>query len=219
MMALMAERGAGACRTPLHVVALLPIITPPFVVGLGLDFAVWPRGHCQPVFGMGLWHTAHALVLRLAWRVGGADVCLHAHCLHDHARRGAGRGPSLEEAAQTLRADRQQNLLHHHPAAAQARLGQRVSWWVSSKALPTLATRSSWAGSSRCCPPTSSSPLSVRSTTRAAPRRWRGFSRCLRLLVFALQRGLLGKQNYTTVSRARVMRALPWHCPMACAAL
>jgi iron(III) transport system permease protein len=37
MMALMAERSASArVQTPLNVVALLPIITPPFVVGLGL---------------------------------------------------------------------------------------------------------------------------------------------------------------------------------------
>ena len=37
MMALLAERSAGPrIQTPLRVVALLPIITPPFVVGLGL---------------------------------------------------------------------------------------------------------------------------------------------------------------------------------------
>ena len=37
MMALLAERSASArVQTPLRVVALLPIITPPFVVGLGL---------------------------------------------------------------------------------------------------------------------------------------------------------------------------------------
>ena len=37
MMALLAERSAGPrVQTPLRVVALLPIITPPFVVGLGL---------------------------------------------------------------------------------------------------------------------------------------------------------------------------------------
>jgi iron(III) transport system permease protein len=37
LMALMAERSlSAAMRGPLRVVALLPIITPPFVVGLGL---------------------------------------------------------------------------------------------------------------------------------------------------------------------------------------
>ena len=36
LIALYAERGNRRLQTPLHVLALLPIITPPFVVGLGL---------------------------------------------------------------------------------------------------------------------------------------------------------------------------------------
>jgi iron(III) transport system permease protein len=36
LMALMAERGSRRLSRPLGMVALLPIITPPFVVGLGL---------------------------------------------------------------------------------------------------------------------------------------------------------------------------------------
>ncbi|MCV5838084.1 iron ABC transporter permease, partial [Escherichia coli] len=36
LMALMAERGSKRWQGPLRVIALLPIITPPFVVGLGL---------------------------------------------------------------------------------------------------------------------------------------------------------------------------------------
>ena len=60
--------------------------------GPGAHPAVWPRRRVQPVSGIRVWHHAVALVLRLAGRVGGADLCLHTHCFHDHARRGAGRG-------------------------------------------------------------------------------------------------------------------------------
>ncbi|MEI0213190.1 iron ABC transporter permease, partial [Klebsiella sp. 77549] len=35
-MALMAERASRRYARPLNIVALLPIITPPFVVGMGL---------------------------------------------------------------------------------------------------------------------------------------------------------------------------------------
>ena len=61
----------------------------------------------------------------------------------------AGISPSLEEAAQTLRADRCDDLPHHHAAAAQARAWPTPSWSASSRASPTSATRSSSAASSR----------------------------------------------------------------------
>ena len=72
LMALMAERGSRRWRKPLNVLALLPIITPPFVVGLGLILLFGRAGHRQPVARRRLRHHADALVLRRAsasgWR-------------------------------------------------------------------------------------------------------------------------------------------------------
>ena len=49
LMALMAERGGQRWQRPLSVLALLPIITPPFVVGLGLILLFGRAGRRQPV--------------------------------------------------------------------------------------------------------------------------------------------------------------------------
>ena len=91
-MALMAERGGSRYRKPLNMLAMLPIITPPFVVGLGLILLFGRAGVVNQVLEQAVRHHALALVLRLVRRLAGADVRLHADRLHDHARRGAGRG-------------------------------------------------------------------------------------------------------------------------------
>ena len=84
----------------------------------------------------------------------------------------AGIGPSLEEAAQTLRADRRTMFLTVTLPLLKPASRTR-SWSASSRASPTSATRSSSAASSRCSRPRSSSPSSARSSTRAGRRRWR----------------------------------------------
>ena len=119
-----------------------------------------------------------------------------------------GVAPSLEEAAQTLRADRRAHLLHGDAAAAQARAWPMPSWSASSRASPTSATRSWWAASSRCCRPRSSSPSSARSTTRAAPPRWPGCSRCSRSACSRCSAACSASRT-TPPSAARAMPASP----------
>ena len=106
MIALVAERGAGRLKRPLNMLALLPIITPPFVVGLGLIllfgragivnqllesvFNVTPSRWFYGLFGV--WLAQLFAFTPIAFMIVRGVV--------------TGISPSLEEAAQTLRADR-----------------------------------------------------------------------------------------------------------------
>ena len=105
-IALIAERGNPRLKKPLNVLALLPIITPPFVVGLGLillfgragifnqlldwAFGITPTRWFYGLFGV--WLAQLFAFTPIAFMIMRGVV--------------AGIGPSLEEAAQTLRADR-----------------------------------------------------------------------------------------------------------------
>jgi iron(III) transport system permease protein len=105
MMALMAERGARRYARPLNIVAMLPIITPPFVVGLGLILLFGRAGVANQLlewaFGMpptrwfygwfGVWIAQTFAFTPIAFMIVRGVV--------------QGVAPSLEEAAQTLRAD------------------------------------------------------------------------------------------------------------------
>ena len=95
LMALMAERGdRRAAARRCNVLALLPIITPPFVVGLGPDPAVRPRRRRQPVARMRPSASRRRAGSTAWFGVWLAQtVRLHADRLHDHARRGAGHQP------------------------------------------------------------------------------------------------------------------------------
>ena len=66
MIALVAERGATRLKRPLNALALLPIITPPFVVGLGLILLFGRAGIVNQGLEGGVRHHAVALVLRPA---------------------------------------------------------------------------------------------------------------------------------------------------------
>lgn len=104
LLALMAERSARRWQTPLKLLALLPIITPPFVVGLGLillfgragvvnQWLEWAFGipPTRWFYGMfGVWFAQMFAFTPIAFLI----------------MRGVLQGiaPSLEEAAQTLRA-------------------------------------------------------------------------------------------------------------------
>ena len=106
MIALLAERGSARFKKPLNVLALLPIITPPFVVGLGLILLFGRAGIVnqllEAAFGItptrwfygafGVWLAQLFAFTPIAFMIMRGVV--------------AGIGPSLEEAAQTLRADR-----------------------------------------------------------------------------------------------------------------
>ena len=137
----------------------------------------------------------------------------------------AGVAPSLEEAAQTLRADRRTTFAPSRCRCSSPAWRTR-SWSASSRASPTSATRSSSAGS-----------ISVLSTdiffaiVGAQYDQGRAASLALilsafALAVFALQRRLLGSTSFTTVTgkgdsglpmplpdgvrRAYLGIALPW---------
>ena len=106
MLALLAERGSARLKKPLNILALLPIITPPFVVGLGLILLFGRAGlvnqFLEAAFGItptrwfyglfGVWLAQLFAFTPIAFMILRGVV--------------AGVGPSLEEAAQTLRADR-----------------------------------------------------------------------------------------------------------------
>src|SRR5262245_22192351 len=105
-IALMAERGNRRLAKPLQVLALLPIITPPFVVGLGLillfgraglvnqglewAFGIAPSRWFYGLFGV--WLAQMFAFTPIAFMIMRGVV--------------QGISPSLEEAAQTLRASR-----------------------------------------------------------------------------------------------------------------
>ena len=106
LIALLAERGARRLARPLNVLALLPIITPPFVVGLGLIllfgraglvnqaleawFGITPSRWFYGLFG--IWLAQLFAFTPIAFMIVRGVV--------------QGLGPSLEEAASTLRAGR-----------------------------------------------------------------------------------------------------------------
>ncbi|HEV7576348.1 MAG TPA: ABC transporter permease subunit, partial [Caldimonas sp.] len=106
LIALLAERGSARLKRPLNALALLPIITPPFVVGLGLILLFGRAGIVnqvlESVFGItpsrwfyglfGIWLAQLFAFTPIAFMIVRGVV--------------AGISPSLEEAAQTLRADR-----------------------------------------------------------------------------------------------------------------
>ncbi|MEO5735753.1 MAG: iron ABC transporter permease [Rubrivivax sp.] len=106
MIALLAERGASTLKQPVNLLSLLPIITPPFVVGLGLILLFGRAGVVnqllESLFGItptrwfyglpGLWLAQLFAFTPIACLIIRGVV--------------AGVSPSLEEAAQTLRASR-----------------------------------------------------------------------------------------------------------------
>jgi iron(III) transport system permease protein len=111
MLALLAERGPRRWQAPLRLLALLPIITPPFVVGLGLILLFGRAGVVNQLLesAFGLTPTR--------WFYGLLGTCIAQLFAFTPIAfmimRGVVQGvaPSLEEAAQTLRADRLRTFL------------------------------------------------------------------------------------------------------------
>ena len=111
MIALLAERGAPRWKRPLNILALLPIITPPFVLGLGLILLFGRAGllnqFLEAAFG----------IAPTRWFYGGFGIWLAQLFAFTPIAfmimRGvvSGISPSLEEAAQTLRASRRATFL------------------------------------------------------------------------------------------------------------
>jgi iron(III) transport system permease protein len=105
LIALMAERGPRRYARALNILALLPIITPPFVVGLGLILLFGRAGIVNQ------WLEIAFGVQPSRWFYGAFGVWLAQTFAFTPIAfmimRGVVQGiaPSLEEAAQTLRAD------------------------------------------------------------------------------------------------------------------
>ena len=212
MMALLAERSAGPrVQAPLRVVALLPIITPPFVVGLGLILLFGRAG----IVNQFLEYAFDIEPTRWFYGVLGVWIAqLFAFTpIAFMIMRGVVQGvaPSLEEAAQTLRADRRQTFLTItlpllKPGLANAFLVGFIES-IADFGNPVVV----------------GGQFSVLSTDiffaivgaqydqgRAASLAW--ILTVFALIIFALQRALLGKQSYTTVTGkgdAGIAMALP----------
>lgn len=199
LIALMAERGARRWQGPLKVVALLPIITPPFVVGLGLILLFGRAGVVNQA--LEAWFGIPAT----RWFYGLPGILtaqLFAFTpIAFMIMRGVVQGiaPSLEEAALMLRADRWRTfrtvtLPLLKPGLANAFLVGFIES-IADFGNPVVV----------------GGQYSVLSTDiffaivgaqydqgRAASLAW--VLTLFALLVFAVQRGLLGRQNFTTVS-------------------
>jgi iron(III) transport system permease protein len=199
LMALMAERASKRYAKPLNVLAMLPIITPPFVVGLGLillfgragvanQFLEWAFG-IEPTrwfYGwFGVWVAQTFAFTPIAFMIMRGVV--------------QGISPSLEEAAQTLRAD-------PHRTFMTITLPLLKPGLANAFLVGFIESMADFGN-----PIVVGGQFSVLSTEiffaivgaqydqgRAASLAWilTGFA----LAVFVIQNKLLGKQNFTTVS-------------------
>ncbi|HMA08364.1 MAG TPA: iron ABC transporter permease, partial [Ramlibacter sp.] len=199
LMALLAEKTSRRYTRPLNVVAMLPIITPPFVVGLGLILLFGRAGVANRLleYAFGIAPTR--------WFYGGFGVWLAQTFAFTPIAfmimRGVVQGvaPSLEEAAQTLRASPSQvfrtvTLPLLTPGLANAFLVGFIES-MADFGNPIVV----------------GGQFSVLSTEiffaivgaqydqgRAASLAW--ILTAFALAVFAVQRAVTGKQNFTTVS-------------------
>jgi iron(III) transport system permease protein len=200
LMALMAERGQrpGGGKL-LNVIALLPIITPPFVVGLGLILLFGRAGLANQALewafdippsrwfygGFGVWVAQTFAFTPIAFMIMRGVV--------------QGISPSLEEAAQTLRADARRTF-------STVTLPLLKPGLANAFLVGFIESMADFGN-----PIVVGGQFSVLSTEiffaivgaqydqgRAASLAW--LLTLFALGLFALQRWLLGHQNYTTVS-------------------
>lgn len=213
LMALMAERSNKRYGKALNVLAMLPIITPPFVVGLGLillfgragianQFLEWAFGITPTrwFYGwFGVWIAQTFAFTPIAFMIMRGVV--------------QGVAPSLEEAAQTLRASPRQTF-------ATVTLPLLKPGLANAFLVGFIESMADFGN-----PIVVGGQFSVLSTEiffaivgaqydqgRAASLAW--LLTLFALTVFAIQRWLLGRQSYTTVSGkgdAGIAMALPSH--------
>ncbi len=199
LMALMAERSSSRFKKPLNVIAMLPIITPPFVVGLGLILLFGRAGVVNQfldyAFGIaptrwfygwfGVWLAQTFAFTPIAFMIMRGVV--------------QGVSPSLEEAARTLRA----NPLRTFTTVTLPLLKPGLANAFLVGFIESMADFGN--------PIVVGGQFAVLSTEiffaivgaqydqgRAASLAW--ILTIFALAVFAIQRGLLGRQNFTTVS-------------------
>lgn len=199
LMALMAERASKRYSKPLNIVAMLPIITPPFVVGLGLILLFGRAGVVNQAlewaFGLeptrwfygwlGVWIAQTFAFTPIAFMIMRGVV--------------QGVAPNLEEAAQTLRAS-------PHRTFMTITLPLLKPGLANAFLVGFIESMADFGN-----PIVVGGQFSVLSTEiffsivgaqydqgRAASLAW--ILTVFALAVFAIQRQVLGKQNYTTVS-------------------
>lgn len=199
LLALMAERGSRRTGRALNVLAMLPIITPPFVVGLGLILLFGRAGVVNQVL------EALFGVAPTRWFYGGFGVWLAQTFAFTPIAfmimRGVVQGiaPSLEEAAQTLRADA-------HRTFMTVTLPLLKPGLANAFLVGFIESMADFGN-----PIVVGGQFSVLSTEiffaivgaqydqgRAASLAW--VLTLLALGAFALQRWVLGRRSYTTVS-------------------
>ncbi|MBI2770254.1 MAG: iron ABC transporter permease [Burkholderiales bacterium] len=199
LMALMAERGSKRYARPLNMLAMLPIITPPFVVGLGLILLFGRAGIAnqllESLFGIapsrwfygwfGVWVAQTFAFTPIAFMIMRGVV--------------QGVAPSLEEAAQTLRAS-------PHRTFTSVTLPLLKPGLANAFLVGFIESMADFGN-----PIVVGGQFSVLSTEiffaivgaqydqgRAASLAW--ILTLFALAVFAIQRAVLGKQSFTTVS-------------------
>jgi iron(III) transport system permease protein len=199
LMALMSERSGKRYGRALNVLAMLPIITPPFVVGLGLILLFGRAGIVnqllETAFGIaptrwfygwfGVWIAQTFAFTPIAFMIMRGVV--------------QGVAPSLEEAAQTLRASPQRTFMT-------VTLPLLTPGLANAFLVGFIESMADFGN-----PIVVGGQFSVLSTEiffaivgaqydqgRAASLAW--ILTLFALGVFALQRAVLGKQSYTTVS-------------------
>jgi iron(III) transport system permease protein len=199
LMALMAERSGKRYGKALNVLAMLPIITPPFVVGLGLILLFGRAGIVnqllEAVFGItpsrwfygwfGVWIAQVFAFTPIAFMIMRGVV--------------QGVAPSLEEAAQTLRADPQRTFMT-------VTLPLLTPGLANAFLVGFIESMADFGN-----PIVVGGQFSVLSTEiffaivgaqydqgRAASLAW--ILTLFALAVFAIQRAVMGRQSYTTVS-------------------
>ena len=183
--------------------------------GPGAHPAVWPGGCGQPVSGSRVWHTAHALVLRLVWRGLAQTFAFTPIALHDHARRGAGRGAQPGRGGANPARQPAQDVHDRDAAAAQAGL-------ANAFLVGFIESMADFGN-----PIVVGGQFSVLSTEiffaivgaqydqgRAASLAW--CSPSLRSRCLPSSAGCWANRALPPC-RARAMRALPCRCPRACA--
>jgi iron(III) transport system permease protein len=199
LMALWAERGGTRFARPLNVLAMLPIIIPPFVVGLGLillfgraglynQFMEWAFGipPTRWFYGVfGVWLAQMFAFTPIAFMIMRGVV--------------QGVSPALEEAAQTLRASRWRTfttvtLPLLKPGLANAFLVGFIESMadfgnpiILGGSYSVLSTEIFFAIVGASLDPGMAAALALILTVFA-------------LAVFFLQRGLLGRSSFTTVT-------------------
>ena len=203
---------ARACSRRLtRLVAVLPVITPPFVIGLGHHPDLRPLRRHQRAARAVARPAAHALDLRPARRAPRPALRVHAGGVPRADRRRRGREPDAGGGRADARRPRGPG--DRAPCRCRSwRPGWPTrSWSASSRASPTSAIPWCWAATSACSPPRSTSRWSARSTIRGRAAALAIILLALALGAFLVQQRVLAGRAFTTVT-GKGDAGIPWRC-------